>query len=249
MSVTLLSSTQRYPETVRRSVHVGVSTGVVPSQGAVAVEKSDSGCSSKVSEPELLARFERRSSPASAHQQQRKRAAHPLRHDSRSVVDLASMRSNRLPACVPGALAVDRPGYSKLHLRRRRSTGFRGLPGEYGGPYEARMRRYGPRPDRGAETTLLRCVAVMPSRTIPQRDLRNNIAVILREAEAGTVFTVTVRGRPVAQLGPPAAPGGPRTDVDRETILGISEQPIDVHALAADLDTAEAPLGDPWLGA
>jgi prevent-host-death family protein len=86
----------------------------------------------------------------------------------------------------------------------------------------------------------------MPDRTIPQRDLRNNIAAILREAEAGTVFTVTVHGRPVAQLGPPAAPNGPLTDVDRETILRILALAIDGDALAADLDAAEAPLGDPW---
>lgn len=89
----------------------------------------------------------------------------------------------------------------------------------------------------------------MRSRTIPQRDLRNNVAAILREAEAGTVFTVTVRGRPVAQLGPPAAPLGPRTDVDRETILRILALPIDGAALAEDLDAAEAPLDDPWRGA
>jgi prevent-host-death family protein len=86
----------------------------------------------------------------------------------------------------------------------------------------------------------------MARRTIPQRDLRNNVAAILREAEAGTVFTVTVRGRPVAQLGPPAAPTGPRTDVDRETILDILALPIDADALTADLDAAEAPLSDPW---
>lgn len=86
----------------------------------------------------------------------------------------------------------------------------------------------------------------MSSRTIPQRDLRNNIAAILREAEAGTVFTVTVRGRPVAQLGPPALPSGPRTDVDRETILRILALPIDGDALGAELDAAEEPLGDAW---
>ncbi len=86
----------------------------------------------------------------------------------------------------------------------------------------------------------------MPRRTIPQRDLRNNIAAILREAEAGTVFTVTVHGRAVAQLGPPAMPTGPRTDVDRTTILDILALAIDGDALAADLDAAEAPLADPW---
>jgi prevent-host-death family protein len=91
---------------------------------------------------------------------------------------------------------------------------------------------------------LLRFVAVR--RTIPQRDLRNNIASILREAEAGTVFTVTVRGRPVAQLGPTEAQRGPRTDVDRETIRRMLELPLDSAALAADVDAAEAPLDDPW---
>jgi prevent-host-death family protein len=38
----------------------------------------------------------------------------------------------------------------------------------------------------------------MGHRTIPQRELRNNVTAVLREAESGTVFTVTVRGRPVA---------------------------------------------------
>ena len=39
-------------------------------------------------------------------------------------------------------------------------------------------------------------------RTIPQRELRNNISAVLREAQAGTQFVITVRGRPVARLGP-----------------------------------------------
>jgi prevent-host-death family protein len=89
----------------------------------------------------------------------------------------------------------------------------------------------------------------MVRRTIPQRDLRNNIAAVLREAEQGTVFTVTVRGRPVAQLGPPDVPPGPRTDVDRATIRRILAMPTDSETLAADLDAAEAPLDDPWPGA
>ncbi len=40
--------------------------------------------------------------------------------------------------------------------------------------------------------------------TIPQKELRNNIADVLRRAEAGEEFTITVAGRPVAQLGPGA---------------------------------------------
>jgi prevent-host-death family protein len=48
--------------------------------------------------------------------------------------------------------------------------------------------------------------------TIPQRELRNQISDVLRRAEAGEHFTITVGGRPVAELGPlssvhkPAAP-------------------------------------------
>jgi prevent-host-death family protein len=38
--------------------------------------------------------------------------------------------------------------------------------------------------------------------TIPQKELRNNVSDVLRRAEAGEEFTVTVAGRPVARLGP-----------------------------------------------
>lgn len=93
---------------------------------------------------------------------------------------------------------------------------------------------------------LLRYVAVMVRRVIPQRELRNNIASVLRDAEGGTIFTVTVHGRPVAQLGPLELASGPRVDVDRATIRRILAQPIDSDAMAADLDAAEAPLDDPW---
>ena len=37
---------------------------------------------------------------------------------------------------------------------------------------------------------------------IPQKERRNNVAGVLRRAEAGEEFTITVAGRPVAQLGP-----------------------------------------------
>lgn len=39
-------------------------------------------------------------------------------------------------------------------------------------------------------------------KTIPQRVLCNESAEVLRQAEAGQQFTITVDGRPVAQLGP-----------------------------------------------
>lgn len=41
--------------------------------------------------------------------------------------------------------------------------------------------------------------------TIPQRDLRNKVSEMLRRAERGERLTVTVGGRPVAELGPLAA--------------------------------------------
>lgn len=36
--------------------------------------------------------------------------------------------------------------------------------------------------------------------TIPQRELRNNVSDVLRRAEAGEEFEITVDGRPVARL-------------------------------------------------
>lgn len=85
----------------------------------------------------------------------------------------------------------------------------------------------------------------MSDRTIPQRELRNNISAVLRAAEAGETFTVTVRGRAVARVVPPGDPERPRIDVDRETIRRIVAAPIDEH-LAAELDANEAPVDDPW---
>jgi prevent-host-death family protein len=38
--------------------------------------------------------------------------------------------------------------------------------------------------------------------TIPQKELRNHVGQVLRRAEAGERFTITVSRRPVAELGP-----------------------------------------------
>jgi prevent-host-death family protein len=86
----------------------------------------------------------------------------------------------------------------------------------------------------------------MKRRTIAQRDLRNDVAGVLRDAEAGTTFTVTVRGRPVAQLGPLASAAAPRVDVGRDTIRTILATPVDSEAWQAEIDAAEAPVDDPW---
>lgn len=88
----------------------------------------------------------------------------------------------------------------------------------------------------------------MTDRTIPQRELRNNVAGILRAAEAGETFTVTVRGRPVARVVPAGEADRPRVDVDRGMLRRILSGPVDGD-LAAELDAAEAPLDDPWPGA
>jgi len=85
----------------------------------------------------------------------------------------------------------------------------------------------------------------MAGRTIPQRELRNNISAVLRAAESGEEFTITVRGRPVARLGPPGRADEPRVDVDRARIAAILSAPLDAE-LAAELDAAEAPVDDPW---
>jgi prevent-host-death family protein len=89
----------------------------------------------------------------------------------------------------------------------------------------------------------------MADRTIPQRELRNNVGEILRQAEAGTEFTITVRGHPVARLGPTDRARERRVDVDTGTVRAIlSETPVD-EAFAADiakLRAHEEPVADPW---
>jgi prevent-host-death family protein len=94
---------------------------------------------------------------------------------------------------------------------------------------------------------LLRSVA-MSERVIPQRELRNNIGGILREAEAGTEFTITVHGRPAARLGPPERTLERRLDVDAATIARLlDDTPVDAR-FAQDITAlrlAEVAVEDP----
>ena len=89
----------------------------------------------------------------------------------------------------------------------------------------------------------------MAPRTIPQRELRNNIGEVLQEAERGTEFTITVRGRPVARLGPPHERQVRRVDVDVETVRALLEgTPVD-DRLESDLEqirAGEVPVDEPW---
>ena len=62
-------------------------------------------------------------------------------------------------------------------------------------------------------------------RSIPQRELRNDIGRVLREVEAGETIEVTVDGRPVAQIVPIERP---RTWVPWEQVERIlRDAPLD----------------------
>ncbi len=77
--------------------------------------------------------------------------------------------------------------------------------------------------------------------TIPQKELRNNVAEVLRRAEAGEEFTITVAGRPVARLGPAAR----RRWVGGDSLRQVFASPAP-RTLAEDLERLPAALGDPF---
>ncbi|MBY0395607.1 MAG: type II toxin-antitoxin system prevent-host-death family antitoxin, partial [Thermoleophilia bacterium] len=77
--------------------------------------------------------------------------------------------------------------------------------------------------------------------TIPQKELRNNVGSVLRRAEAGEEFVITVSGRPVARLGPAHQRRwviGPALDRIRRTPAP--------ETLANDLARFPAGLTDPF---
>lgn len=60
---------------------------------------------------------------------------------------------------------------------------------------------------------------------IPQRELRNQAGAVLRRAEQGERFTITVGGRPVAELGPLP---GTRMPAPPEALAELfAETPVD----------------------
>jgi prevent-host-death family protein len=77
--------------------------------------------------------------------------------------------------------------------------------------------------------------------TIPQKELRNNVAEVLRRAEAGEEITITVAGRPVAQLGPTTH----RRWVAGPALRSIWRTPAP-KTLNADLERFPASLADPF---
>ena len=76
---------------------------------------------------------------------------------------------------------------------------------------------------------------------IPQKELRNNVAAVLRRAEAGEEFTITVAGRPVAQLGPARR----RVWVGAPALAKVWDTPTP-HTLADDLEHFPGELADPF---
>lgn len=109
------------------------------------------------------------------------------------------------------------------------------------------MPRAPPATNRLCPTATVR--SKMTGRSIPQRELRNNVGQILRQAEAGTEFTITVRGRPVARLGPTDQPRARSVDLDLAAVHALlAKTPID-DRFAADLDELrrdEQPVNEPW---
>jgi prevent-host-death family protein len=76
---------------------------------------------------------------------------------------------------------------------------------------------------------------------IPQKELRNNVADVLRRAGAGEEFTITVSGRPVAHLGPARR----RRWVGGPELAKVWATPAP-RTLAADLERFPADIDDPF---
>lgn len=77
---------------------------------------------------------------------------------------------------------------------------------------------------------------------IPQKELRNNVSEVLRRAEAGEEFTITVSGRPVAELGPTHQSHW----VNTSTLKDLWALPPD-PTLMRELEEFDAgDLQDPW---
>jgi prevent-host-death family protein len=81
-------------------------------------------------------------------------------------------------------------------------------------------------------------------RKIAQRELRNQSGEILREAESGEQFLITVEGRPVAML----LPCPKRLWVSRAEVLKLlrtNKPDPDFFADVAELGSVEE-ITDPW---
>ncbi len=76
---------------------------------------------------------------------------------------------------------------------------------------------------------------------IPQKELRNHIGEVLRRVEAGENLTVTVAGRPVAEL----RPTGRRRWVGGAVLARVWQGPAP-REMEADLGRLDAQIVDPF---
>ncbi|MGI8947683.1 MAG: type II toxin-antitoxin system Phd/YefM family antitoxin [Ornithinimicrobium sp.] len=77
--------------------------------------------------------------------------------------------------------------------------------------------------------------------SIPQKELRNQVGAVLRRVEAGESLTVTVAGRPVAELSPAA----PRRWVSGPRLAALWRGPAP-RGLDTDLEMLDAGVVDPF---
>ena len=89
----------------------------------------------------------------------------------------------------------------------------------------------------------------MATRTISQRELRNDSAKIIRELQGGTTFVLTNHGVPVAEIIPIH---GPKRWVSKEVLVAsipADWEPIDVEQFMRDVDGAvDQTIRDPYTG-
>ena len=82
---------------------------------------------------------------------------------------------------------------------------------------------------------------------IAQRQLRNEVGAILRRAEAGERFTVTVDGRPVAELAPLASTARPVTlDALRLVLAEVPADPAWLSEALAERARERENASEPW---
>lgn len=84
------------------------------------------------------------------------------------------------------------------------------------------------------------------SRTITQRELRNDSGAVLRAAEQGEEFIVTRNGTPIARLTPLASESPfVSAEVMRSSATGLPR--VDFHELRRDLDESiDGEFRDPY---
>lgn len=77
--------------------------------------------------------------------------------------------------------------------------------------------------------------------TIPQKELRNQVADVLRRVEAGEEIVVTVAGRPSVELHPVSN----RRWVSGSALEAVFSGPVP-HDLESDLDRLDGSVIDPY---